>query len=81
MRVGVDGVGVSAIGLGESPLMWHRFWLPNLLVALALTGALINRVALVSQRPGFCFFVFLSFVWVGYVLKDDHSLMGGSDDA
>ena len=25
-------------------------------------------------------FYFLSFVWDGFVLRDDHSLMGGSDD-
>ena len=30
---------------------------------------------------GFCFWVFLLFVWVGYMLGDDHSLMGKSDDA
>ena len=30
VRMGIDGVGVSAIGLGESPLMWHRFWPPTL---------------------------------------------------
>ena len=30
VRTGIDGVGVSAIGSGESPLMWHRFWPPNL---------------------------------------------------
>ena len=40
-------------------------------------GALLNRVVLVSRRPGFRFWVFLHFVWVGYVLGDDHSLMGG----
>ena len=34
-----------------------------------------------SRRPGFRFWVFLHLVWVGYVLGDDHSLMGGSDDA
>ena len=34
-----------------------------------------------SRRPGFRFWVFLISVWVGYVLGDDHSLMGGSDDA
>ena len=38
-------------------------------------SALTNRVVLVSRRPGFI------FVWVGYVLGDDHSLIGGSDDA
>ena len=43
-------------------------------------GDLTNKVVLVSQQPGFCFWVFLSFVWVGYMLKHDHSLMGGSDD-
>ena len=36
---------------------------------------------LVSQRPGFRFWVFFISVWVGYVLGDDHSLMGGSDGA
>ena len=61
--------------------MGHRFWPPNLQVASALTGALTNRVVLVSRRPGFRFWVFLYLVWVGYVLGDDHSLMGGSDDA
>ena len=40
-------------------------------------GALTNRVVLVKVVPGFRFWVFLSFVWVGYVLGDDHSLMGG----
>ena len=30
VRTGIDGVGVSAVGLGESPLMWHRFRPPNL---------------------------------------------------
>ena len=30
VRTGIDGVGVSAVGSGESPLMWHRFWPPNL---------------------------------------------------
>ena len=50
-------------------------------MALALTGALLNRVVLVSQQPGFRFWVFFVFVWVGSVLGDDHSLMGGSDDA
>ena len=44
-------------------------------------GALLNRVVLVSRRPGFRFWVFLLSVWVGYVLGDDHYLMGGSDDA
>ena len=44
-------------------------------------GALTNRVVLVSQQPGFRFWVFLISVLVGYVLGDDHSLMGGSDDA
>ena len=34
-----------------------------------------------SRRPGFRFWIFLIFVWVGYVLEDDHSLMGGGDDA
>ena len=34
-----------------------------------------------SRQPGFRFWVFLISVWVGYVLGDDHSLMGGSDDA
>ena len=61
--------------------MGHRFWPPNLQVASALTGALTNRVVLVSRRPGFRFWVFFILVWVGYVLGDDHSLMGGSDDA
>ena len=36
---------------------------------------------MVSRRPGFRFWVFFISVWVGYVLGDDHSLMGGSDDA
>ena len=81
MRTGIDAVGVSAVGLGESPLMWHHFRPPNLWVASALTGALTNRVVLVSRWPGFRFWVFLVFVWVGYVLGDEHSLMGGSDDA
>ena len=49
VRMGLDGVGVSAINSGESPLMWHCFRPPNLLVASALTGALTNRVVLVSQ--------------------------------
>ena len=44
-------------------------------------GALTNRVVLVSRRPGFCFGGGGIFVWVGSVLGDDHSLMGGSDDA
>ena len=35
MSMGIDGVEVSAIILGESPLMWRCFWLPNLEVALA----------------------------------------------
>ena len=30
VRMGIDDVGVSAVCLGESPLMWHRFWPPNL---------------------------------------------------
>ena len=30
VRTGIDGVGVSAVGSGESPLMWHRFRPPNL---------------------------------------------------
>ena len=30
VRTGINGVGVSAVGLGESPLMWHRFQPPNL---------------------------------------------------
>ena len=30
VRTGINGVGVSAIGSGESPLMWHHFWPPNL---------------------------------------------------
>ena len=30
VRTGIDGVGVSAISLGESPLMWHHFQPPNL---------------------------------------------------
>ena len=77
VRTGINGVGVSAVGLGESPLMWHRFWSPNLWVASALAGALIIRVVLVSQRLGFRFWVFLVFIWVGYMLGDDHSLMGG----
>ena len=34
-----------------------------------------------SRWPDFHFWVFLLSVWVGYVLGDDHSLMGGSDDA
>ena len=34
-----------------------------------------------SRPLGFCFWVFLVFVWAGYVLGDDHSLMGGSDGA
>ena len=34
-----------------------------------------------SRQPGFRFWGFLIFVWVGYVLGDDHSLMGESDDA
>ena len=25
VRTGIDGVGVSVVGLGESPLMWHHF--------------------------------------------------------
>ena len=43
-------------------------------------GALPNRVVLVSRWPDFCFWVFVSFVWESYMLGDDHSLMGGSDD-
>ena len=30
VRMGIDGVGVSAVGSGESPLMWHCFRPPNL---------------------------------------------------
>ena len=30
VRTGIDGVGVSGVGSGESPLMWHYFWPPNL---------------------------------------------------
>ena len=30
MRMGIDDIGVSAMGPGESPLMWHRFRPPNL---------------------------------------------------
>ena len=30
VRTGINGVGVSAVGSGESPLMWHHFGLPNL---------------------------------------------------
>ena len=30
---------------------------------------------------GFSFLGFLIYVWIGYVLGDDHSLMQGSDDA
>ena len=81
MRMGIDGVGVSAVGSGESPLMWHCFRPPNLKVASALTGALTNKFVLMSQQLGFRFWVFLSFVWIGYVLRDDHYLMGGNDDA
>ena len=44
-------------------------------------GALTNKVGLVSRWPGFRLSVFLSFVWVGCVLENDHSLMEGSDDA
>ena len=41
----------------------------------------MNRVVLVSRRLGFRFWVFLISVWVDYVLGDNNSLMGGSDDA
>ena len=30
MRMGIDGVGVSPVGSGESPLMWHHFQPPSL---------------------------------------------------
>ena len=60
--------------------MWHHFRLPSLYVALTLSGALTKRVVLVSRQPDFSFWDFLFFVWDGFVLRDDHSLMGGSDD-
>ena len=30
IRMGIDGIGVSAVGLGESPMIWHHFRSPNL---------------------------------------------------
>ena len=40
MRTGIGGDGASAVGSGESPLMWHRFRPPSLEVAPTLMGAL-----------------------------------------
>ena len=50
MRTGIGGDGASAVGSGESPLMWHRFRPPSLEVALTLMGALRLRVVSVSRR-------------------------------
>ena len=62
VRRGIDGVKVSDIGLGESLLMWHHLRPPSPEIASTLTGALINKVVLVSWQPGFYFYVFISFV-------------------
>ena len=50
MRTGISGDGASAVGLGETSLMWHYFRLPSLWVALTLMGALQLRVVMVSRR-------------------------------
>ena len=54
MRTGINGGGASAVSSGESPLMWHCFWPPSLLVASTLTGALRNKTVLVSRRLNLC---------------------------
>ena len=78
MRRGIDGVGVSAVGLGESPLAPLPAAYP--ISCIDAYGCFDKQSCAGELAVGFLFLGFISFVWVGYVLGDDHSLMGGCDN-